>query len=257
MSATESNAWSKNAVDYVQAIADTKLVLSHRYADQGFLGPNLADNIALFSLTQDEYGHVRQLFLKLQEQGRDDAWLHRDRDADEFHNAASVDEPAPDWLRFEVQVGLTDRAALLMLDAIDHEDFAGLTDKISEEEYSHVDFHDGWLEHLATTQPNEFQAALDETLPDVLAFIGPAAYDEETDPLYTSGFTDRTVRELREAFLELCEDITDSTNVTIPDVAPIDLANWDSERRRTDDGMIDRETIDSLQARNNQEFAMR
>jgi ring-1,2-phenylacetyl-CoA epoxidase subunit PaaC len=257
MTAGKSDTWPKGAVDYVQAIADTKLILSHRYADQGFLGPNLADNIALFSLTQDEYGHVRQLFRKLETQGCDEDWLRQGRDADEFSNAATIDQPPADWLEYETRVGLTDRAALLMLDAIDHEDFVGLTDKISEEEYSHLDFHDGWLKYFAATKPDEFQAALEEILPDVLAFIGPAEYDEDTDPLFTAGFTDRSISELRETFMSYCEDITDRTSVTVPNLETFDLATWDEERRRISDRAIERETIESLQGTENQEFAAR
>lgn len=251
----DSEPWPEGADDYVQAIADTKLMLSHWYADQGFLGPNVADNIALFSLTQEEYGHVRQFFLELEEQGRDEEWLRSDRDDDEFANAATTDGPADDWLEFEVKFGLTDRAALLMLDAIVHDDFTGLTDKISEEEYSHVDFHDGWLEHLASTQPEAVQAELEESLTDLLAFIGPAAYDEDTDPLYTEAFTDRSVAELREAFLDHLEEVTSDTAVSVPEPEGFDLSTWDETRRRVVGGGVGSAVLEAMRGTENTEFA--
>lgn len=247
--------WPSEAVDYVQAIADTKLMLSHWYAEQAFLGRNIADNIALFSLTQDEYGHVRQLFLLLEKQGRDEDWLRTDRDSEEFCNAATTDRPAPDWTSFEVRFGLTDWAALLMLDAIVHEDFAGLTDKISEEEHSHFDFHDGWLVHLARTKPAEFEAALEEALPDVLAFLGPAAYDDDSDPLLEAGFTDRSIAELRGAFLDHCEELTEGTDVTVPDPVELDVADWDERRRRIVEGGIEANVLRSIRGERNKEFA--
>lgn len=250
-----SDDWGPEAVDFVQAIADTKLMLSHWYADQAFLGPNIADNTALFSMTQDEYGHVRQFFRLLENQGRDGDRLRGERDSEAFFNAATTDGPADDWVEFEVAFGLTDRAALLLLDAIDHEDFVGLTDKISEEEYSHTDFHDGWLEHLANTEPEAFQAALDEALPDVLAFIGPATYDEDTDPLYTAGFTDRPVTELRAALLDYVEDITSGTAVMVEDPTEVDLAEWDERRRRIVKGEIGADVLESLRGTRNKEFA--
>lgn len=258
MSGTDDGdeGWSSEAVEFVQAIADTKLMLSHWYAEQAFIGPNIQDNIALFSLTQDEYGQVRQLFLQLEGQGRDGDWLRSDREGEAFANAATTDGPAPDWVRYEVRFGLTDRAALLMFDAIVHEDFAGLTDKMSDEEVSHVDFHDGWLEHLAETRPAEFQAALEESLADVLAFIGPAAYDDETDPLVASGFTDRSAAELREAFLDYLAGVVDGTDVEIPEPDPVDPAAWDERRRRLVGGGIDAETLDTIRGTRNQEFAM-
>lgn len=251
-----SETWSSEAVDYVQSIADTKLMLSHWYAEQGFLGPGIQDDIALFSLTQDEYGHVRQFFRLLDGQGRSEEWLRTERSADEFYNAATTDEAAADWVQFIVRFGLTDRAAHLMFDAIDHEDFAGLTDKMSEEEYSHFNFHDGWIEHLASSQPEAFQSALDESLADVLAFIGPAAYDTETDPLVQSGFTDRSVAELRDAFLSHLETLLDGTDVTVPDPDPIPVGTWDESRRRTVDGSIEADVLDSIRGTRNVEFAI-
>lgn len=250
-----SDDWTPEAVDFVQAVADTKLMLSHWYADQAFLGPNIADNTALFSMTQDEYGHVRQFFMLLEQHGRDGDYLQGERDSEAFYNAATTDDPAGSWVEFAVKFGLTDRAALLLLDAIDHEDFAGLTDKVSEEEYSHTDFHDGWLEHLADTEPEAFQAALDDALPDVLAFVGPAAYDEDTDPLYAAGFTDRPVTELRATLLGHVESLTSGTDVTVGRSPAVELAEWDEQRRRIVDGAISAAVLESLRGTTNKEFA--
>lgn len=247
--------WSPEAVDFVQSLADTKLLLSHWYADQAFLGPNIGDNIALFSMTQDEYGQVRQFYLQLDRQGRDEDWLRSERDTRDFSNAATTDGPAADWAEFEVKFGLTDRAALLLLDAIDHEDFTGLTDKMAEEEYSHTDFHDGWLEYLAHEDPAAFQAALEDHFEDVLAFIGPAAYDEDTDPLYTSGFTDRSVAELRGAFLDYLDDITEGSDVVVPEPAEVPLESWDEERRRVAAGSIEGSVLESIRGTENLEYA--
>lgn len=252
-----SDEWPPEAVDYVQAIADTKLMLSHWYAEQAFIGPGIQDNTALFSLTQDEYGQVRQFFLQLEGQGRDGDWLRSDREGEEFCNAATTDEPAPDWTSFEVRFGLTDRAAHLMFDAIVHDDFAGLTDKMSEEEYSHFDFHDGWLEHLAADDPETFRAALEGALPAVLAFIGPAAYDDDTDPLVTAGFTDRSVAELRGAFLDHLAGIVEGTEVAVPDHDPVSLEEWDERRRRVVGGGIGPDVLDSIRGTRNEEFAAR
>lgn len=250
-----TGSWPDGAADFVLAIADTKLMLSHWYADQAFLGPNIADNIALLSLTQDEYGHTRQFYLQLESQGRSSEWLHGDRDAEEFANAATTDRPAEDWTEFEVRFGLTDRAGLLMVDAIVHEHFAGLTDKIAEEEVSHVDFHDGWLEHLATEEPRAFQAALEDALPDILAYIGPATYDDGTDPLVEAAFTDRSVATLRESFLDHCRSLVDGTEVTVPAVDGPVRGEWDGGRRRTVTGGVDDEVLTSIRGVRNTEFA--
>lgn len=250
-----SGEWPAGAADYVQAIADTKLVLSHWYAECAFLGPHVADNIALLSMVQDEYGHARQLFFQLERQGRDADWLRGEREADAFANAATTDRPADGWLEFVVRTGLTDRAALLLVDAIVHDDFAGLTEKIGEEEYAHLEFHDAWFETLADDQPDGFEAALEATLPDVVAFVGPAAHDEEGDPLLAAGFTDRSVAELREALLAHYEELLSGTAVSVPAIDGPALDEWDAERRRTVGGGIEERVLNSLRGVENREFA--
>lgn len=252
-----SDEWPAEAVDYVQAVADTKLMLSHWYAECAFLGPNIADNIALLSQVQDEYGHARQLFFLLEAQGRDPDWLRGERDSREFRNAATLDEPADDWLELLVRSSLTDRAALLMLDAIVHEDFDGLVEKISEEEYSHLEFQDAWFRTLAESEPGAVEVALSEALPDVLAFLGPAEYDDESDPVVQTGFTDRSPRALREALVEHVDDLLAGTDVEVPDLDGPSLDVWDSERRRTVDGGPEARVIDAIRGVENREFAVK
>ena len=68
------DGWPEAAVDYVQAIADTKLLLGQRYGEWMLKGPNLEDDISGASNAQDEIGQVRQLFRLLKRQGVDDEW---------------------------------------------------------------------------------------------------------------------------------------------------------------------------------------
>lgn len=252
-----SGEWPPEAVDYVQSIADTKLMLSHWDAECAFLGPHIADNIALLSQVQDEYGHARQLFFLLEAQGRDPEWLRGERDSEEFRNAPTTDGSADGWPELVVRTGLTDRATLLMLDAIVHDDFAGLVEKISEEEVSHLEFHDAWLETLAETEPAAVEAALAEALPDVLALLGPVEFDGDDDPLVAAGFTDRSAVELREVLLDQVEGHLAGGDVTLPDVEGPTLAEWDAERRRVGSGGIEARVLGSLQGVENREFAAR
>ncbi|MDS0300532.1 phenylacetate-CoA oxygenase subunit PaaI [Halogeometricum sp. S1BR25-6] len=252
--------WSDEAVNYVQAIADTKLVLSQRYAEWMFSGPVLEDDIAGASAAQDELGHVRQLFRLLGQQGRADDWLEGDRTAAEFSNAATIDERPGSWVEFVVRIGLTERAAWYLIDAIDHEDFEGLGTRIGQDEYFHLEFLDGRLETMGDERTDQVTAALESALPDVLAFLGPAAYDDETDPLVASGFTDRSASALRAAFVDRLEEIFGGTAVDVDalDVnwdAP-DVEEWDERRRRTGDGTISEGDVESLSGVQNAEFRM-
>jgi ring-1,2-phenylacetyl-CoA epoxidase subunit PaaC len=244
----------------VQAIADTKLLLSHRYSQWMLSGPALEDGIAGASAAQDELGHVRQLFRLLDDQGREDDWLEGDRGPEEYANASPLDSRPETWTAFVATVGPIERAAWYLIDAIDHEDFSGLGTRIGQDEFFHLEFLDGRLETLADDDPEAVRDALEAALPGTLAFIGPPAYDDEADPLLAEGYTDRSVATLRDAFQDKYEEILSATPVS-PAELDVDwegpaLSAWDERRRRVDDGAITEEDATSLSGVRNQEFAM-
>jgi ring-1,2-phenylacetyl-CoA epoxidase subunit PaaC len=252
--------WPGNAVDYVQAIADTKLLLSHRYSQWMLSGPALEDGIAGASAAQDELGHVRQLFRLLGQQGRDDDWLEGDRGPEEYANASPLDARPETWTDFVVTVGPVERAAWYLIDAIDHDDFSGLGTRIGQDEFFHLEFLDGRLQTLADDDPDAVCEALEAVLPGVLAFLGPPAFDEETDPLLAEGYTDRSAAAIRGAFREKYQEILSTTPVSLAD-ADVDWEQparsaWDERRRRVDDGAITDEDATSLSGVRNREFAM-
>ncbi|MGM0604164.1 MAG: Phenylacetic acid catabolic protein [Halobacteriota archaeon] len=252
--------WPDGAGDYVQSIADTKLVLSQRYAEWMLSAPVLEDDIAGASAAQDELGHVRQLFRLLGEQGREDDWLEGNRDPTEFANVAAIDSTPATWPAFVVTVGLAERATWYLLDAIDHPDFDGLGTRIGQDEFFHLEFLDGRLETLIETDPDAVVDALETALPPVLAYLGPTDYDEGSDPLVESGFTDRSASALRDAFEEQYAAILSDTDVDLDalDVdwdAP-DLTIWNETRRRTGAGSISESDVEALSGVRNAEFAM-
>ncbi len=248
--------WPEGAVDYVQAIADTKLVLSQRYAERMLSGPSLEDSIAGASAAQDEAGQVRQLFRLLEQQGVDREWLHNERAPEEYANAASLDDPADGWTEFIVQSALTDRAAWLLLDAIVAEGFEGMVQKMGEDEYFHLEHHDGRLETLAEDDPAALEAAFEKFLPDVLAFVGPADYDADNDPLVDAGFTDRSAAEIHEALVDHYEELLADTEVDVPDVDAPSEDEWNEQRRRVGGGSVEEEAVTELQGVRNEEFVI-
>lgn len=250
--------WPDGADDFVQAIADTKLVLSHRYAQWMLAGETLEDDIGGAASAQEEIGHVRQLFRALQNQGRTADWLERERSPTEIANAAALDANQDSWHAFIATAGPIDRAAWYLLDAIDHPDLNGLIRKIGEDEYFHLQFHDARLETLAADRPEEIQASVETALPSTLAFIGPASHDDEYDPLYSAGFTDRPVDEIRTAFRAHYEELFGDTAVSLEAVdwsAP-DPERWDSERRRVGGGGIEERDLGQLRGEKNRQFAI-
>ncbi|ADB62993.1 phenylacetic acid catabolic family protein (plasmid) [Haloterrigena turkmenica DSM 5511] len=253
-----SEDWSEAAVDYVQAIYDTKLLLGHRYAQWSLSGPSLEDDIGGASAAQEEIGHVRQLARELEEQGRDADWLSGHRDPDEFANAACLDRIDGEWTTYMASIAPADRAAWYLIDAIGRDDLSGLITKMGEDEYFHLEYHDARLETLAAEDPETVQQTLETTLPQTLALIGPAAYDEDEDPLYQTGFTDRPIAEIRESFAQHYRDLFAGTDVSLEGVdwdAPA-LEEWDETRRRVDTGSISDTDVEQLRGEANELFAM-
>lgn len=250
--------WPEPAVDYVQAIADTKLLLGHRYAQWSLAGPSLEDDIGGASAAQEEIGHVRQLNRVLEAQGRDKEWLNGDRDPGEFNNAASLDRIDGRWPAYMATIAPADRAAWYMIDAIDREDLEGMFTKMGEDEYFHLEYHDARLETLAEEAPDVLQSTLAESIPHALALIGPESHDDEEDPVYQSGFTDRPVSEIRDSFAQHYRDLFADTDVSLDGVdwsAP-DPDEWDETRRRIDGGSISDEDATQLSGKKNEMFAM-
>jgi ring-1,2-phenylacetyl-CoA epoxidase subunit PaaC len=248
--------WGEEAVEYVQAIADTKLILSHRYAEWMLSGPALEDDIAGASAAQDEIGHVRQLFEKLSADDRDQAWLQGARAPEGFRNAASLDDTADTWTEFVTAANVTERAVWYLIDSITHEDFDGLGERIGQDEYFHLEHLDARLVHQAEENPEAVETVLADVVPDVLAFIGPSR-DGESDPLVESGFTDRSTDDVREGFEDYYRTLLDDTAVDISVVdwdAP-DADSWDQLRRRVGDGHVDPAVVEALEGVKNAEFA--
>jgi ring-1,2-phenylacetyl-CoA epoxidase subunit PaaC len=246
--------WPEEAIELVQAIADTKFVLSQRYAEWMLAGPSLEDDIGGASAAQDEAGHVRQLFRLLAGEGREQGWLEGNREPAEFANAAPLDAASGSWTDHLVSVAVSDRAAWYLLDSIVHEDFSGLGEKIGEDEFFHLEYHDARLETLAADEPRALQSALGRTLPGALAFIGPADYDDGADPLVDTGFTDRSVTAIREGFLAYFDDCFAGTDVSLDAIdrhAP-EIDEWNGTRRRIGEGEIEASTLDQLTGRKNE-----
>lgn len=250
--------WPDPAIDYVQAISDTKLILGHRYAQWSLSGPSLEDDIGGASAAQEEIGHVRQLMRELEAQGRDVDWLSGSREPEEFANAACLDRIDGAWPSYMASIAPADRAAWYLLDAIDRDDLEGLITKMGEDEYFHLEYHDARLETLADEDPETVQRTLEKTLPQALAFIGPAAYDEDEDPLFAAGFTDRPIAEIRESFADHYRDLFADTDVSLEDVdweAPA-LDKWDETRRRVGTDAVTETDVKQIRGEENELFAM-
>lgn len=253
-----TSAESNPCIDLLQAIADTKLILGHRFAQWTLAGASLEDDIGGAASAQEEVGHVRQLFSTLEEYGRDRDWLEGDRTPEEFSNASPLDRIDGTWTAFIATAGPVDRAAWYLLDSLEEPDMSGLISKIGEDEYFHLEYHDARIETLAEEQPDAVQTRLEEVLPETMAFLGPAEYDDDTDPLLDRGCTDRSVAELRAAFRDHYEGLFAETPVSLSNVdwSSPDVSAWDATRRRVGGGGIEEEDLRQIRGDRNAEFAI-
>jgi ring-1,2-phenylacetyl-CoA epoxidase subunit PaaC len=134
----------------------------------------------------------------------------------------------------------------------------GIREKIAQEETYHLERADAWLEQLADREPEAVESALVETLPGVLAFLGPATFDAETDPLVAEEFTDTSVAERRDELLGHYRALLEPTEVSVDaaDLTGPDRAEWDAIRRRVTGGSLPTATVEVLQGTPNRQFAV-
>jgi ring-1,2-phenylacetyl-CoA epoxidase subunit PaaC len=249
-----TDAWSEDAVDLVAAIHDTKLVLSQRLFEWSLGGPTLEDDAGAVSMGSDELGHARQLGRTLQKAGVDEERVALDRPPAAWASASPLDTAVDDWERFQVTAGLVDRAAWYLLDAVQLEDLSGLLRKMGEDEFFHLEYHDARLGAHGARDPDLVADVLEETLPGVLALLGPV---RDRDPLVEAGVVDRSASELREAYRADLEEALEGDDVEVPPFEGPDPGAWDPTRRRVDEGGPEEELLRTIRGERNRDYALR
>jgi phenylacetate-CoA oxygenase PaaI subunit len=237
-------------VNLIVVLADTKYFLGRRISEWAPGAPFLEAAVACAAIAQEELGHSRALYPLLEEL----PWpnhpvpLEREGDRDRRYSAAFLDRPFPTWSHTVAACALIDTAVNTMFDALVDARFESLASRIRralEEERFHRGYAESLTRRIVVTPKGAiaFQRRVDEALPEMLCWFGPAG-EAGVEALLADGILSRANEELRQRYLARVAPLLLEVGMTLParwsledgiweyDALPWD--RWNQLQRRLD-----------------------
>ena len=255
----------------ILSLADTKRVLGIRYSDWMLGAPTLESGIAASSMAQDEWGHARLTYALLSDFGDEPKQLEHERTSDEYRSAEVLDRPLASWAEMIAMGLLLDTALAVQYSALADSHYTPVhnrVQKLLDEERFHFQHAAGWTRRLAraTSGRSEFQEALQQLLPAVLRWFGPANGSTEArllaDKIVSDGPDALRSRFLATVAPVLAEgDLSAELGLAQREEdwyyeRDLDWSGWDGERRRTGAGGPDEETLVRVRGDKNRTLLM-
>ncbi len=206
-----------------------------RYAEWCTSAPSLEADIAAAAMGLDDIGHSRVLYGCLDELGADPRTAAREMDPASYLNVPLLDEPWSDWSQFVAANFVLDTAFTLMIEALADGNVEVLRTrlrKMIQEEHYHFLHGRSWLREGKDLAA----AAVSRAWEEAIAWFGPQGGD--VDELHRAGRLCHSVVQLR-------SQLEERLAMPVPETAT-DWKKWDSVRRRTRPGGIDRPTFEML-----------
>jgi ring-1,2-phenylacetyl-CoA epoxidase subunit PaaC len=224
-------------VELLRSMADDEFVIGFSDSEWTGIAPQLEEDVAMSSLSQDELGHAAALYELLAAvvgDGADPDALAYDRQPDAYRHARLLDHGRGDWAMTMARRYLYETADAVRLEALVGGDWAPLAElvgKLVREERYHTMHVTTWLERLAGSGGGEGR----ERLLAALAALGPDAGTvfaplpgEAT--LVSAGILARPMAELERDWRARLAPVFD--RLAMPQPPP----THDPERGRTDHG---------------------
>ncbi len=217
---------SQALVDFLLAMADDEMILSHRDSEWTGHGPILEEDIAFSNIAQDEMGHARLWYGLLESlTGKTPDHLVFFRQPSGFRNIQMVELPNGDWGFSMLRQYLFDTAEMYRLSHLIHSSYqplAGVAAKIRQEEIYHVRHTHHWIKRLGlgTTESNRrMQKALNTLWGYAHQLFAPLPNEDQlvTEGIMTESETlhqqwkESVVSHLQDSGLQIPEDNNPTT----------------------------------------------
>jgi ring-1,2-phenylacetyl-CoA epoxidase subunit PaaC len=195
-------------------LADDELVLGWRDSEWTGIAPDLEEDVAFSSISQNEIGHARALYeLAARDLGTTADELAFDRSPDEYRCAPLVElRFVPRWaptIARHYLYEVADEVRIEGLKASDDAEVAGLTAKIDREEAYHRMHAEMWIDRLRATE--EGARRLREAVNDLWAFA-LGVLDDELRPSWV-------------------EQVRGRLGFELPDVEPVERGDHSDDLR--------------------------
>ncbi len=227
--ALADEAYSRALKDLLYQLADDDLVIGHRASEWLGLAPEIEEDVAFSSISQDEVGHATFYYGLLSELGEGSPdQLAFDRAVEERRNAVLLERENGDWAHTIVRHYFYDVFEDVRLRALEQSSYVPLRQgamKIRREEYYHQIHHELWFQRLlkAGGEAGErMLRAIEQLWDDVdgLFDLGPRAGE-----LVSFGILPTTAADLKQAWQQRIEAVLAGTGVALPDRASAGAAD--------------------------------
>lgn len=135
-------------------LADDELVMGHRDSEWLGMAPDIEEDVAFSSISQDEVGHSLYFFERIHELGEAESdRLAFDRKADQYRNAVVLERPNGDWAHTIARHFFYDVFDNIRLEALTASSYVPLTHgvtKIRREEHYHLLHMRLWFTRLGS-----------------------------------------------------------------------------------------------------------
>jgi ring-1,2-phenylacetyl-CoA epoxidase subunit PaaC len=218
--ALKDEAYCTALKDLLYQLADDDLIIGHRASEWLGLAPEIEEDVAFSSISQDEVGHATFYYGLLSHlgEGTPDA-LAFDRAADVRRNAVMLERENGDWAHTIVRHYFYDVFEDVRLRALERSSYVPLRQgaaKIRREEYYHLIHFDLWFQRLlkAGGEGRErMLRAIDALWGDVAGLFDLGPHAEE---LLAFDILPATAADLRSAWQQRVEAALASTGVAVP-----------------------------------------
>ena len=198
--AKKNQEYCNALVDFLYQLADDEFILGHRISEWLGVAPDIEEDIAFSSLSQDEIGHATLYYNFLSElgEGRPDD-LAFGRDSSKFRNARFLERPNGDWAHAIARGYLYDTYEAILVDILTHSNYVPLAlgvAKVQREERYHFLHMDTWFERLAIAggeAKGRLEKAIAEIWPDLFDLFSNGSYEST---LHSTGIVPLTGGEL-------------------------------------------------------------
>lgn len=231
-------------VDFLYQLADDDLVQGHRDSEWLGLAPEIEEDVAFSSISQDEVGHATFYYGLLESLGEGNAdELAFQRPAAGRRNALLTERENGDWAYTIVRHYLYDVFEDARLQALENSSYLALRQgavKIRREEFYHLLHFETWFRRLAMAggearQRIESALAMLWTDFDNLFDLGPHAR-----MLQQHGILSSSADELRQAVMVRVRTVMAGADLALPDSSEGEVA----DRSRHTDAL--RELFDTM-----------
>ncbi len=175
-SATELQPGYREAlIDLLYQLADDELVIGHRSAEWLGVAPDIEEDIAFSSMTQDEIGHATFYYGLLNDLGEASPdELAFARQAAYFRNACALERPNGDWAHAIARGFFYDTFEAIRLEMLVASSYVPLAQgavKIQREEHYHLLHMETWFQRLAIAG-GEAKERLEKAVAEIWTDLG-------------------------------------------------------------------------------------